>query len=259
VAPKKYFDLYDPEKLPLAAVDTAPSNMPSLASSGSSELRAQYREVPAKGLIAEPLARHLLHGYLACVSYVDAQVGRVLDELDRLGLKDNTIVVMVSDHGFHLGDLGMWGKATNFEVATQSTLIISSPGAKAHGTHSRTLVELVGLYPTLCELAELPNRDHLEGAGFADLLDDPSLPLFTSARSQFPRGGAMGRSLRTSDHRFTEWIDQKSGKVLARELYDHPHDPNETVNLAVDPAYADEVKRSAAELREPVRKSAPAK
>lgn len=232
VAPKTYFDLYDPAKLPLAPVGDAPSAMPAIASNGSGELRRQYREVPAAGPIPEPLARQLLHGYLACVSYVDAQMGRVLEELDRLGLSDNTIVIFTSDHGFQLGDLGLWCKATNFETATRVPLIIRAPGAKANGARSRALVELVGLYPTLCDLAGLPKPPHLEGASFAPLLDDPRQPLFKAALSQFPRGGAMGRSLRTDRHRYTEWVDQKSGKIVARELYDHETDPHEAANLA---------------------------
>lgn len=231
VTPKRYFDLYDPAKLPLAAVGTKSPSVPEIAASGSGELRGQYRGMPAKGPLPESQTRHLLHGYLACVSYVDAQVGRVLDELDRLGLSENTIVVMVSDHGFHLGDLGIWGKATNFEVATRITLIVKAPAAKARNAHSRSLVELVGLYPTLCDLAGLPKPEHLEGSSFAALMDDPSQALFTGALSQFPRSGAMGRSLRTDQHRYTEWIDQKSGKVVARELYDHERDPHEADNL----------------------------
>lgn len=235
VAPKKYFDLYDPAKLPLAAVVTTPAGMPPLASADSGELRTQYRGVPATGPIPEPLARDLLHGYLACASYVDAQVGRVLDELDRLGLSSNTIVIFTSDHGFHLGDLGQWCKATNFEVATRVPLIVRAPGMKAQGERSRVLVELVGLYPTLCDLANLPKPDHLEGASFAPLLAEPEKPLFDAALSQFPRNGVMGRSLRTDRHRYTEWADQKSGKIVARELYDHENDPHEAVNLAAKP------------------------
>jgi len=235
VAPKKYFDLYDPAKLPLAPADTLPTGMPALAVNHSGELRTQYREVPAKGPIPEPLARHLLHGYLACASYVDAQIGRVLDELDRLDLGKNTIVVFTSDHGFHLGDLGQWCKATNFEVAARVPLIIRAPGMKAQGAQSRALVELVGLYPTLCDLAQLPKPAHLEGASFAPLLDEPEKPLLDAALSQFPRNGAMGRSLRTDRHRYTEWADQKSSKIVARELYDHENDPHETVNLAGKP------------------------
>lgn len=252
VAPKKYFDLYDPNKLPLTPVDTAPSAMPALAVNNSSELRTQYREVPAKGPVPEPLARHLLHGYLACASYVDAQIGRVLAELDRLGLGDNTIVVFTSDHGFHLGDLGQWCKATNFEVATRVPLIIRTPQMPAHGAKSRALVELVGIYPTLCDLANLPKPAHLQGASFASLLDEPDVQLFDAALSQFPRGDAMGRSLRTDRHRYTEWVDQMSGKVLARELYDHETDPNETVNLAMQSEHQELVETLAGRLRKAV-------
>src|SRR5690606_24818808 len=123
--------LYEPAPLPPAPVQAVPAAMPALAVNDSHELRSQYREVPAQGPLPEPLARRLRHGYLACASYVDAQIGRVLAELDRLGLSDNTLVIFTSDHGFHLGDLGQWGKATNFEVATRVPLIIRAPGRRA--------------------------------------------------------------------------------------------------------------------------------
>ncbi len=255
VAPKKYFDLYDPDKLPLAPVGDTPAGMPDLASNRSKELRAQYRGVPAKGPIPETLARRLLHGYLACASYVDAQVGRVLDELDRLGLAGNTIIVFTSDHGFQLGDLGLWCKATNFETATRVPLIVHAPGMKSNGAKSRALVELVGLYPTLCDLAGLPKPAHLQGSSFAPLLDEPELPLFDFALSQFPREGAMGRSLRTDRHRYTEWADRKSGVLVARELYDHATDPHETANLAAEP----ELKSLMEELSRQLHSASPKK
>jgi arylsulfatase A-like enzyme len=203
--------------------------------------------------VPEPLARHLLHGYLACASYVDAQIGRVLAELDRLGLGDNTIVVFTSDHGFHLGDLGQWCKATNFEVATRVPLIIRTPQMKAQGAKSRGLVELVGLYPTLCDLTKLPKPAHLEGASFASLLDEPDKPLFDTALSQFPRNGTMGRSLRTDRYRYTEWQDQKNGEIIARELYDHDNDPHEAVNLAGNPKHLALVASLAESLRHAFR------
>lgn len=238
VAPKKYFDLYDPATLPCAPVSTLPSTTPALAVNDSTELRTQYREVPASGPLPEPLARRLVHGYFACASYVDAQVGRVLEELDRLGLSENTIVVVTGDNGFHLGDLGQWCKATNFEVATRIPLIIRVPGMKAPGGKSRALVELVGLYPTLCDLAHLPKPAHLEGQSFASLMDAPDRDLFKAALSQFPRKNAMGRSLRTDRYRYTEWQSQSSGKPLARELYDEEADPHEAANLAGRPENA---------------------
>jgi arylsulfatase A-like enzyme len=127
-------------------------------------------------------------------------------------------------------------EAINLETATRIPLIIRAPGARGRGAQSRALVELVGLYPTLCDLAGLPRPAHLEGASFAQLLDEPDRPLFAAALSQFPRDGTMGRSLRTERHRYTEWTDQESGKIVAREIYDHETDPHEAANLAATPA-----------------------
>src|SRR5207244_1624555 len=129
-----------------------PAGVPPIALTEGDEVRV-YEGTPLEGPIGEPLARRLIHGYYACISHVDAQVGRLLDELDRLGLADNTIVVLWGDHGFHLGEQGHWGKATNFEVGTRVPLIVRAPGIKAAGSRCDRLVELVDLYPTLCDLA----------------------------------------------------------------------------------------------------------
>ncbi len=184
VAPKRYWDLYDPDKLPLAAIQEKPQNAPSLGLHASFELRTR-EGVPKYGPIDEPLARHLKHGYLACVSYVDAQIGKLLDELDRLGLRENTIIVLWGDHGWHLGDYGIWGKATNYEVATRVPLIVSPPGGR-DGAVSDSLVELEDIYPTLCEMAGLPLPDQLDGQSFAACVDNPQSPARRWALSQFP-------------------------------------------------------------------------
>jgi iduronate 2-sulfatase len=234
VAPQKYWAMYDPEKIQLANNPLAPKGAPPTALHNSSELRTQYVGVPKNGPVDAHLARKLIHGYYACVSYVDAQIGRVLDELDRLELTDNTIVVLCGDHGWHLGDHGMWCKHSNFETATRTPLIISAPGMKARGTKSSSLVELVGIYPTLCELAVLPQPDHLEGSSFAALLENPNLELRRTALSQYPRDEVMGYSLRSDRYRYTEWRDHENGKIRARELYDHEHDPGENTNAIYD-------------------------
>lgn len=185
VAPKKYFDLYDPAKLTLTDTPNPPKDAPTIARHSSFELRTRTL-VPTSGPIDEPTNRELLRAYYACASFVDAQIGRVLVELDALGLRDNTIIVVWGDHGWHLGEYGLWGKATNYEVATRVPLIVSAPGMKAAGRGTRALVEFVDVYPTLCELAGLRLPKHLEGKSFAPLLTDPEQKWKAAASSQFP-------------------------------------------------------------------------
>lgn len=250
VAPKKYWDLYDPAVLPAVDPAAAHTGLPRLSATDSYELRTQYQGVPAKGAFPDQLNRNLRHGYLACVSFVDAQIGRILDALERLDLASNTVVVIAGDHGFHLGEIGLWCKATNFEAATRTVLIIHAPGMKAGGAKTNSLVELVGIYPTVCDLASLPKPSHLQGDSFAALLDDPSLKPIDGAFSQYSRGSNMGRAIRTQRYRFIEWRHQESGKLVGRELYDHESDSNETTNLAGQPEYAELIKSLSAKLQE---------
>ena len=151
----------------------------------SFELRVRHG-IPKIGPLDQQLSRTLKHAYLACVSYVDAQIGRAIAVLDELGIRENTIIVVWGDHGWHLGDMGIWGKATNYEIATRVPLIVSAPGMKARGAGTKALVELVDLYPTLCELAGIPQLDQLEGKSFVPLLKDPTLDWKKGAVSQFP-------------------------------------------------------------------------
>jgi hypothetical protein len=192
----------------------------------------------AVGFLRPDLARRLVHGYCACVSYVDAQIGRLLDRLRELNLDDNTVVILTSDHGWHLGDHGMWGKATVFEKATRVPLIIRAPHMTAQGTRTDSLVELVGLYPTMCDLAGLPKPRHLQGTSFAKLLDRPELTLRRTAFSQYPRGDLMGYSVRTEHYRYTEWRRMGSDQTLYRELYDHRLRSLEDRNLTDRPDFA---------------------
>ncbi len=185
VAPKKYWDFYDPKEIDLADNPFAPKDAPSVGMHSSFELRVRHG-VPKSGSIGEDMARNLIHGYLACVSYVDAQIGRIVAELERLGLRDNTIIMLWGDHGWHLGEHALWGKATNFEIATRCPLIVSAAGMKATGRSSDALVELLDMYPTLCELAGLPVPKHVEGRSFAPVLDDPDRQGKPAAFSQFP-------------------------------------------------------------------------
>ena len=185
VAPKKYWDLYDPLQIELAANPFKPENAPSIGLHASFELRTR-EGVPKHGAIDDKLARHLLHAYLACVSYVDAQVGKIVDELDRLNLRENTIIMLWGDHGWHLGEYGIWGKATNYEIGTRVPLICCPPGGRDEPAASEAIVELIDMYPTLCEMAGLPLPDHLQGRSFAALIEDPDRPWNQVAISQFP-------------------------------------------------------------------------
>jgi iduronate 2-sulfatase len=185
VAPKKYWDMYNPTQFKLASNPYPPKDCPPIALTPSIELRARC-DIPKDGPIADDLARRLVHGYCACVSYVDAQVGRLLDELQRCGLADQTIVVFWGDHGWQLGEHAMWGKASNFETSARAPLILAAAGHKGNGRQAAGLVEFVDVYPTLCELARLSYPIHLEGTSAAPLLDAPGKPWKQAAFTQFP-------------------------------------------------------------------------
>jgi iduronate 2-sulfatase len=183
--PKKYWDMYDREAIPMASHTDAPKNGAAMGLHASFELRTRAG-IPKTGPLGEDLSRTLKHAYLACVSYVDAQIGLMIDELEKLGVKDNTIIIVWGDHGWHLGDMGVWGKATNYEIATRVPMMIWTPDMKARGAKTDALVELVDIYPSLCELAGVSIPDHLEGHSFAPLLHDPQTPWKTAAFSQYP-------------------------------------------------------------------------
>lgn len=230
IAPKKYFDRYQDVALP--SHTQFPVNAPQYAGHGSGELR-RYTDQPRRDAIPKENQRRVRHAYYACISYIDAQVGRVLNELDRSGLRDNTIVVLYGDHGYHLGEHGLWGKTTNFELDTRVPLIVRAPGMKSPGNASSSLVELVDLYPTLAELADLPINEQLEGASFAAILDDANHVTKTFALSQYPRGGGlMGYTMRTATHRLTQWVHRQTGEIRATELYNYTDGPVESENVA---------------------------
>jgi sialate O-acetylesterase len=245
VAPKKYWDLYDPKKIKLAVRAELPKGAPALAGHNSGEVR-RYTDQPKRDPFTEANARNLRHGYFACISYVDAQVGRVLAELDRLGLRENTIVLLYGDHGWHLGDHGLWGKITNFEIAARAPLIISAPGIAAN-RKSMALTEFLDIYPTLAELADLPVGKQLEGRSLVPVLRDPARGHKPAAFTQQYRGKATGYSIRTERRRYTEWIE--NGRVIARELYDYAIDPGETMNLTAQSKHAEFARRLSRQLR----------
>ena len=253
VSPKKYWDLYDPAKIALAPNKFRPEGAPDYAILPGGELR-NYHGIP-QGSIPDPLARQLKHGYYAAVSYTDVQVGKVLDQLDKLGLRDNTIVILWGDHGWKLGEHDAWCKHSNVENDVNAPLLLSVPGMKHAGQHTDALVEFVDVYPTLAELAGLPLPGHLEGTSFKPLLDTPDRPWKSAAFSQYPRGGPpgvgqlMGYTMRTDRYRFTRWVHRDDhSKVDAVELYDHRNDPQENHNIAKQPENAALVEQLGARL-----------
>ena len=240
VAPKKYWDLYQRGDFKLPALQVPPIGAPPFAPTTWGELRA-YSDIPDVGPLTTEQAQHLIHGYHAAVSFMDAQLGRVLDELDRLGLARNTIIVLWGDHGWHLGDHGMWCKHTNYEQASRIPLIVCVPGVAKAGTKTGALAESVDLYPTLCELAGLPVPPGLDGASFAAALKNPATAQTKEAIFHvFPRspkgmGELIGRAVRTKRYRLVEWKKAAAAPDTAiLELYDYVADPAETKNLATD-------------------------
>jgi len=239
VSPKKYWDLYDPAKIQLAPNPYHAEDAPEYALTNSNELR-NYQGMPTEGKINDTIARQLKHGYYAAVSYTDAQIGKVLDELEHQGLTRNTIIVLWGDHGWKLGEHGEWAKHSNVENDTNAPLLMYAPGMKAGNRHTRALVEFVDIFPTLSELAGLQLPSHLEGISFKPLLDDPNRAWKPAAFSQYPRGkDRMGYSMRTDRYRLTVWVGrQDHSRIDAVELYDHQADPQENTNIAKRPANA---------------------
>lgn len=259
VAPRRYFDLYKPQKSWLPADRTPPRDAPIMAYFNSDayvgfarrvglempnppQTRAQatewagfelrsYQGVPYHGTIEDELQLRLRQAYMACVSYVDAQIGRLLDELKRLQLDESTVIVLLSDHGWHLGEHASWGKMTNYELDTRVPLLISGPGIQPGRTPA--IVELVDLYPTLCELTGLNPTPGLDGrslsaalTGARELPPKPAFSQFTRFRKY------MGRAIRTDRYRYVQWARLSDNGIVARELYDHQVDANEMVNVA---------------------------
>ncbi len=222
VAPKRYFDMYPRDRikvprLPEGYLDT----LPKPAREAITRKKNQVN-------LADDLARQAIQAYHASITFVDGQVGRVLDALEDLGLSDNTIVLLTSDHGYHMGEHGHWQKTTLFENAARVPLIIYAPGMKTAGKSTKTPAEMIDFYPTLAELSGLPAPDNLSGVSLAPVLEDAAAKPRKSALTQY----GTGYSIRTARHRYTEWgPDGKDGA----ELYDHKTDPKEMVNLANRP------------------------
>jgi len=246
LAPAKYWDMYDPQQLTLPTNTHAPAEAPEVALHDSREVKS-YGVKLKNGVAALPDARQLHHGYYASISYLDAQLGKILKQLDRLELTRRTVVVFWSDHGFHLGEHSLWCKTSNFELDARVPLIVSAPmlAKSKRGGQTRQLVELIDIFPTLTEICGLPAAKGLEGKSFPPLLQQPLQPWTTAAYTQHPRPAyykgkprVMGYSMRTATLRYTQWRKFETGATVAQELYDHRRDPAENHNVAADPRYA---------------------
>lgn len=218
---------------------------PSISLHASGELLRNYGGHPDGRTVDDGYARALRLAYRSSVSYVDAQIGRVLRALERSGRAAHTIVVIWGDHGWHLGDHGIWGKHTLFERALHSTLMLRVPGMERPGVATQAIAESIDLYPTLLELCDVPVPPGLDGDSLVPTLENPAAELEPHALSYWKKGGVRGISLRTETHRYTEW--RRGDDVVQRELYDHAADPFESRNLALEPSEA--LERSAAMLR----------
>jgi iduronate 2-sulfatase len=252
-APKRYWDLFDPAVFQPDAKAGRTKNAPDMAYPDHLELGG-YRDIPKDERVSAEQARGLRHGYYASVSYVDAQVGKLLDALRRLELEKNTVVVLWGDHGYSLGEADHWCKDTNFDMDTRVPLMIRSPGMPQPGIATQALVEYVDIYPTLAELAGLPTPRDLDGRSIVPILQDPGRIGRDVALSQFSRPfkpsapQSMGYSIRTETHRYTRWVEWPTRKIIVEELYDYTSARSavrqgallvEQENVAQDPAYAE--------------------
>lgn len=250
VAPQKYWDLYDPDEIRLPRNYAWPKGAPAQALHEWGELRS-YAGITKEGPLSDELARTLIRGYCACVSYTDAQIGGVLDELERSGLAENTIVVLWVDHGWNLGEHSLWSKHACFETCLRVPLIVKVPGGPG-GASTRALTELIYVYPSLCALAGLPIPPTVEGTSFVPLLHDPGLPWKGEAIGRYH----LGDTIRTDRFRLTEFTDEH-GAPVSRMLYDHEVDGDETVNVAERPEFRDVVQHLSDRLRRGKGKDTP--
>ena len=251
-APSPYWELYDRSRLPKAIVEP-PIKGPEIALHPGSEIRG----TPPNQLDFTPeQVAEIRHGYFANIAYMDRQVGKLLAALDTTGLAASTLVVFVSDHGYHIGEHSLWGKTSTYELDARVPLIIAPPGNPTPGARSDALVELVDLYPTLCELCGIPKPQGLEGLSLRQVLGSPMAEIRQGAFTQTPRPQyfdrtekkvpeAMGYAVRTERARYVEWREWGTDRILARELYVHKDDPGEMKNVIDDPRFQGEVDEAA--------------
>jgi iduronate 2-sulfatase len=240
-APKKYWDMYDANQIAQADNMFMPENVSQYFNYNFGELR-NYAGIPKGGTaLSDTLNKNLKHGYYASVSYIDAQIGRLLDGLKEQGLDENTIVILWGDHGWKLGEHGMWCKHTQFELDNHVPMLIKVPGQKSAGSKTDALVEFVDIYPSLCELAGIDLPKHLQGKSFVPVVENPDVNWKEGALSYWPLGRTnpekliMGYTVQTDRYRYTEWIKKSSGELLARDLFDHQTDPDENENISINP------------------------
>ncbi|MFT5127059.1 MAG: iduronate 2-sulfatase, partial [Rhodothermales bacterium] len=241
VAPKKYWDLYQRSDFAMPSNAGIPPGYPRDAANPIANEMQMYSDYEGKAptYFSDEMNRRLLHGYAACVSYTDANIGVILDTLKTTGLDKNTIVVLWGDHGWKLGDHSSWCKHTNFECDTRVPLIVRAPGKKT-GVASSRLVELIDLFPTLCHAARIPTPAHCQGRSFLKLLDDPETGHRRTAYSSYPAHNTIGHSIRFSKYRYTEWrLNEDTDKVSHRVLTDLAADPGEVTNVIDDPAHSE--------------------
>lgn len=263
VAPKRYWDLYARADFKIHPYQQKSAGGPEVAYHGSGEIRA-YTGLPDFDSYSDDASRHmpeakqqeLMHGYHACVSYVDALVGKLLSELKELDLDKNTVIVLWGDHGWHFGDHGLWCKHTNFEQATHSPLIFVSPDFPKAGK-TQAPAEFVDLFPTLCELAGVPILGNLDGTSLVPLMENPTALVKDFAVSQWPAGDVMGYAIRDERYRYVEWLDgyrstqpYDAARLVGRELYDYQNDPMEKVNVVDDPGYTKIAGKMSCQLHE---------
>jgi iduronate 2-sulfatase len=227
-APKRFWKMYQREQIDLADNPFRPRGAPDAALHNWGELR-NYHGIPKKGSLPDDLALTLIHGYYACVSYTDYQIGLLLAELERLGLRENTIIILWGDHGWNLGEHGLWCKHCNFETSLHSPLIICAPWYDG-GNKAESLTEFIDIYPSIVDLCDLPQPDHLQGQSLIPLMKGKTNGLKKAAFSRYLEGD----SVKTDQYRYTEW-SRDNGEVYARMLYNHRLDPAENVNIADNP------------------------
>jgi len=224
-APKKYWDLYPEESIHLPDNYFVPENAPNVSIHNFGELR-NYFGVPENGPVSDEMAKKLIRGYYACVSYTDAQIGKLLNSLDELDLRKNTIVILWGDHGWQLGEHSLWCKHSNFDIALRVPLIISAPGYKG-GLKTNALAEYIDIYPTLTELTGLGKPEQLHGKSFVTLMKNPDQKFKETIYARF----VYGESIKTERYLYTEWYNRE-GDFDGRMLYDHQQDPNENMNIS---------------------------
>ena len=229
LAPEKYWDLYDDNDIEYPQIDQLPEDFPDISYYDSFWIRNEFNRTPKEGMFSKEVQKDLIHGYYACVSFIDNQVGQLVEKLKELDLDDNTIIVLMSDHGYQLYDHGIWGKHTLFEQANNAPLIIKYPNSEKN-KRVNSLVEYVDVYPTLCDLAGFEIPDQCQGESLKSIMDGTE----TKSENDYAYSvynGYSNKSVRNYRYRYVETLDKK-GKIIAQQLYDYKKDPFEKRNVA---------------------------